>query len=816
LIKKKEVKKIYADLPRLKPDISSGLTSEEVRLRRAAGACNIQPDNLTKSVGAIVWSNILTPFNLINFLIAAAILTVAVNLRSWEVAKNALFFGIAVCSAAMGIFQELRSKKALDKLAILSKAKIKVIRDGKQMEIHQEELVLDDIVLLSTGNQVCADSVALSPEGLEVDESLLTGEADRVPKKEGDKVLSGSFITAGRAYARVLSVGADNYATSLTVAAKKEKKPQTPLMRTLNTIIRALTLAIFPLGALLFYMQFTQSRDLDASVLGSAAAMLGMIPEGLVLLTGVTLTVGALKLSQNKALVQSLPSIETLARTDVLCLDKTGTITDGALSFEELIPCGAFSQDECAQALAELLAAVHDTNATASALRRVFSSRDISWKATEKLPFSSARKLSAVSFDGRGSVVLGAPKYIFPEGGQDCLKAAGERAAMGQRVLCLAKSGGAISKDGELPGDWLPMALVLLSDTVRREAAGTFKFFKDEGLTLKVISGDDPLTVSAAAKKAEIEGSQNYIDMSEYGETDDFSKIVEEFTVFGRVSPVQKRGLILALKQNGHTACMTGDGVNDVLAMKEADCSVAMINGSDAARGASDFVLMSSDFSSMIKVLREGRRVINNIETVASMYLVKTIYSALLSLIYAFLPFQYPFSPIQMTPINILIVGVPSFLFALRGNYEKPRGKFIPNVLENAIPAALTVVFNILAVQCVSLAFALPEIQTSTMNVLLTGAVGVVLLTRVGRPVTKLIKYTIIALAAAFVLVFILFRQFFSLDMIISRNVFFYGPLIYVSIRIFAFLEKTARALEDRLLERNNQKKKSKKYKIVH
>ena len=773
----------------IEPREIKGLTAEEVKRHIENGKYNKQPKSLTPTVGKIILKNTLTLFNLLNFAIAFALILIG----EW---KNSMFVGIALCNMVMGIFQELRAKKTLDKLAILARSKVAVVRNGEQTLIDQEEVVIDDIICLTTGNQICADSEVICSEGLEVDESLLTGEPDKIVKREGDTVMSGSFAVAGRAFIKVKAVGSDNYATALTVEAKKEKSSSSQLMRTINNIIRVLTIVIIPVGVLLFMSKYTDGYSIADSIRSTAPAIIGMIPEGLILLTGVTMTVGALKLAKRKALVQSLPSIETLARVDVLCLDKTGTITDGTLGFQKFILPDGAKEEEIKYIIAELSGALEDNNATAIALSETFGSHK-KWKPLVKTPFSSARKWSGVSFAEKGTYILGAPAFVFPEKNQPFFKTVSEYAGQGFRVLCLAFSPENMNDgEGQLPGNLRCTALLIMSDNIRKEAPDTFRFFADEGVTLKVISGDDPLTVSIIASRAGIAEAGKYIDMSELDENGDFQEIVEEYVVFGRVSPQQKKALIKAIKKNGHTACMTGDGVNDVLAMKEADCSVAMINGSDAARSASDFVLMTSDFSAMVMVLQEGRQVINNIETVSALYLVKTIYSTMLSFIYMFIPHPYPFDPIQMMPINSLAVAIPSFFLALRKNIRKPEGKFLKNVLENSLPAALVVVLSIVYLQMAGILFQLPKKEISTMCVLVTGIIGFSLLYKISKPIDWKIKGLFILLISVFLLSFIvpISRNFIGFDGVLTRNIYFYIPLIYAGPQFFytlsAFVNK--------------------------
>ncbi|MGD9559633.1 MAG: HAD-IC family P-type ATPase [Oscillospiraceae bacterium] len=778
---------------RLQPDVQIGLTSQQVQARMDCGAHNALQQGVTASVGKIILKNVVTPFNIINALLALAVILVGHP-------RNALFFLIAVCNTLMGIFQELRAKRTLDKLSILARGKVAVIRDGRLSGVPQEDVVLDDILLLETGRQICADAELVTGEGLEVDESLLTGESSTIVKQSGHYLLSGSYVVAGMGYARVTGVGSDSYAGRLTVNAKQEKKQNAPLMRTLNTIIKVLALAIIPVGLLLFFNQYTGPENLQASVLGATAAMVGMIPEGLILLTGITLTLSAVKLARKKALVQALPSIETLARVDVLCLDKTGTITDGTLRLEKICPLEGHTEPEITLALAEMMAALQDTNATAVTLRAAYPAGG-QWQAGPCIPFASHRKWSAASFPGHGCYVLGAPNFVFDKMDAALTEQVNGYAAQGLRVLCLAHATAQLPQQA-LPAGLAPVALVVLGDTIRPNAVETFQYFEQEGITLKVISGDDPLTVSMIAQKAGIANADKYIDLSQAPAGADYSFLAAQYTVFGRVSPQQKQQLVQALKQAKHTVCMTGDGVNDVLALKASDCGVAMLSGSDAARGAADFVLMTSDFSAMIDVFKEGRRVINNIENVASLYLVKTIYSTILSFLYVFIPYPYPFAPLQLTPINTLTVGIPSFLLALRPNYEKPTGRFLYNVLENALPAAISVVFNILVIQLAGHWFGLTQTETSTMNVLLTGAVCFRLLVRIAKPEKRYEKLIGLLLGLCFIAVFILAGDFFMLGGLFTRNVFFYLPLLYFGPWLFDYLANAFRKLEDKWLEK--------------
>jgi len=779
-----------------------GLTSEQVNERKKAGQVNEQPQESTHSVSSIIRKNTLTLFNFINLVLGIAIALVG------EL-KNTLFLSVVICNTAIGIYQELRSKKTLDKLKILAQSQVTAVRDGVRCTVEQKEIVLDDILFISGGNQICADAVVIRSNGLEVDESLLTGEPDRIHKQSGDGVLSGSYVTGGNAYVKVSAIGEDNYATALTIEAKKANNSSSQLLRTLRQIIRILAVIIVPLGIVLFYKQYTSGAALEASILGASASMLGMIPEGLVLLTGVTLMLGAVSLAKHKALVQALPSIETLARVNVLCLDKTGTITDGTLKFEEILLLNDFDREEAWKILSELMGSLQDTNSTAEALRNFFGASN-SWNSIINVPFSSERKWSGASFSQKGTFIIGAPGFVFGE--EFPYKEEVHRYAVkGYRVLCLAFSEESMVEN-RLPSALACKALLIISDTIREDAPDTFRYFIEEGVTLKVISGDDAATVSSIARRAGLPDAKNVIDMSKVGNDVDYSIVANQHTVFARVSPNQKKELIRGLKQNGYTTCMTGDGVNDLPAMKEADCSVSMVGGSDAARSACDFVLLTSNFSSMVHILKEGRRVINNIEKVSSLYLVKTIYSTILAILYIFLPFPYPFAPLQLTPINIFTVGIPSFILALTPSYHRPEGRFLPNVLENSFPAALTIVFDILMIQLAGYCFNLTRKETSTMQVLLTGAVGFVLLIKVSKPLTVWLKIMIILLISGFAFLFTFFGDFFMLESIFTRNAFFYIPLVYASPHLFLRLNQCVHKLEDFFMKmaQKIRKKKSK------
>ncbi|MEI3412417.1 MAG: HAD-IC family P-type ATPase [Blautia sp.] len=668
--------------------------------------------------------------------------------------KNSMFMGIIVINTVIGIVQEVRAKKTLDKLAILTESKAVVLREGKKWSISTEKLVMDDILYLKTGDQIPADSKVLEGS-IEVNESLLTGESDNLQKNEGDELFSGSFVTSGEAWCQIIHVGKDNYAAQITSEAKEFKRHNSELRNSLNAILKTISVIIVPMGLLLFYKQYyIAGNGIRDAVVNMVAAVLGMIPEGLVLLTSVALTLGTLALTRKNTLVQELYCIETLARVDTLCLDKTGTITAGTMCVEQVEPyvegmsiqkslpeneqpqipqsdadqpasaqsCGentdasqpettllATSQPELAQpemtigeierVMANMMSVLKDKNATADALHKRFSRRT-DMPVDHCIPFSSDRKYSGVAFKDEGTYLMGAAQFLFPDGNEDLLRQCAQYGKEGLRVLVLAHSPNK-NQENELPEGLRPVALFMITDIIREDAPETLEFFKNQGVNLKVISGDDPVTVSAIAKKAGLENADQYIDATTITTPEEMEHAVADCSVFGRVTPQQKKEMVLALQKQGHTVAMTGDGVNDVLALKEADCSVVMAEGSDAAKNIANVVLMDSNFSAMPDIVNQGRRVINNIRTAASMFLIKTIFSALLCLITIFWGESYPFEPIQMSLISACAVGIPTFLLAQENNFNKIESGFLRYVFMNAFPAAVTItgcVFTIMLV----------------------------------------------------------------------------------------------------------------------
>lgn len=695
-----------------------GLTDAEVRQRIEQGLVNHNSDIKSKSIKRIVLENLITPFNILNFVLAVMILIVGSY-------KNLLFMGVIICNIFIGTVQEIRAKKTIDKLSLIAEPKAHVIRDGIKQEIAIHDIVMDDITFLGAGNQVCSDAVVIEGE-CEVNESLLTGESEPVLKQPGDHLLSGSFIISGNCHARVEHVGKDNYAAQITDNAKYVKKPNSEIMRWTNRIIKYIGFTLIPVGIALFCKQvFISHQGFNDAIVGVVAALIGMIPEGLILLTSVVFAVSIIRLSQHKTLVQELYCIETLARVDVLCLDKTGTITEGTMEVTDVLPLHDTTNEELNIALGSLIHALEDDNPTFNAVKTYCDQYD-KLTCNHIVPFSSARKWSGASFDENGSYIFGATEFILKDSSpyQEIIKEYSEK---GQRVLMLAHSPHQI-QDKELPAEIHPMAFLFISDKIRAEAPDTLAYFAEQGVDIKIISGDNAITVANIAKKAGLKTAEQYVDATTLQTPEEIKEAAQKYSVFGRVTPQQKLDLVKALKEQGHTVAMTGDGVNDVLALKESDCSIAMASGSDAARTVSQLVLLDSNFASMPKILKEGRRSINNLQRSSSLFLTKTIFSTINAILFIFLHFDYPFQPIQLTLISALTIGAPSLILALEPNKERIKGKYIVNVIRKSIPGAMTMVFNIVALAIVCSFIHFNSTEISTLAVMITGFAGLLVL----------------------------------------------------------------------------------------
>ena len=682
----------------------------------------------------------------------------------------------------IGVFQEIQAKRTIDKLSLIAAPKARVIRNGSISQIPVNELVLDDVCLLEAGNQVCADCIVMQG-GCEVNESLITGESDPISKSEGELLLSGSFLVSGSVRAQVEHVGEENYAAAIVKTVKRPKRAVSEIMTSINRIIRFIGFAILPLGILMFCKQvFFSHQDFRHGVVVTVGSLVGMVPEGLVLLTSVVLAVSVLRLARRRALVQDLYSIETLARVDVLCLDKTGTITEGSMQLDELVPLDGADPAELRAVIAAMTVANGDANPTFTALREGCGD-PADWEAEQVVPFSSARKWSGVSFHGHGSYILGAGEFILRDRFSEIRETVEAYAQKGSRVLLLAHSSHAFG-DKTLPDAPKPLALVLLSDKIRASAPETLRYFSEQGVTLKVISGDDAATAASIAGKAGLPGADRFLDASALS-LEQLREAAEDYTVFGRVTPDQKRILVKALQDRGHTVAMTGDGANDVMALRESDCSVAMAAGSEAARSVANLVLLDSDFASMPHVVREGRRAINNLQRSASLFLVKSIFSGVIAVCFLFLSAAYPFEPIQFTLINAVTIGIPSFLLALEPNKERIRGHFISNVLRQALPGAAAMILGLLLLLPVSAFLGLDAVQLSTMAVCQTAFAGFLTLAKISRPLNVPRTVLCIAMVTVFCLAIVLFRDLFSLTVFTVPMAVALVPLLAAAAAVF-------------------------------
>lgn len=800
-------------LPGSPPNLETGLTAAQVQTRIAQGLVNADDGIKTKTEKQIILENTFTFFNILNFVLALFVLLVGSF-------KNLLFLGVIFSNTIIGSFQGIRAKRTIDKLSLISAPKVTVLRDSALQTIAVSEIVLDDVMHLSNGQQICADAIVCDGE-VEVNESLITGESDPVVKRAGDELLSGSFIVSGSCYAQVEHIGSENYANRIANDAKYIKKAHSEILHSLDFIVKTLGFTLIPIGLLLFSKQFFILHDtLKDAVVSTVAAMLGMIPEGLILLTSVVFAVSVLRLSKYKTLVQDLYCTESLARVDVLCLDKTGTITEGTMQVDELIPLEGFTEQDMTEALTALINVLSDDNPTSYAVKARFTG-ETSWTATETVAFSSARKWSGASFAAHGTYVMGAGEFILRDRFDTLREQTEAYAARGERVLLLARTDSAFLEGKALPDDLQPVGLIAISDKIRAEAPETLRYFAEQGVTLKVISGDNAVTVSNIAQKAGLAGAENYCDASTLETEADAAAAIEQYTVFGRVTPQQKLQFVKALKENGHTVAMTGDGVNDVLALKEADCSIAMASGSDAARTVSNLVLLDSNFASMPQVVKEGRRSINNLQRSASLFLQKTIYSTVLSVLFIFLSASYPFEPIQLTFISTLTIGIPSFILALEPNRDRVRGSFLTNVLKKSFPSALTMVLGVLFLCLFQQPLGLSSEQVSTLSVIVAFTVGFMLMFKLCVPFNALRGVLFGAMLAAFFLGYIFFMDIFSMVPLSASMLFVLVPLLLVLIVFMVqtnhFMEHiaekyTKRFLSDRLFKKHRmQNKKARK-----
>ena len=723
---------------RYNPEYKKGLTSQQVQEHRLHGWTNKAVEPPSKTTKEIVHENVFTYFNLI-FVVLAVLLCLVGSFR------DLTFLPVIIANTLIGIIQEIRAKQVLDKLTMLNAPRASVVRDGKRTVINAEDLVVDDIVIFKVGDQVCADAEVSAGE-VQVNESLLTGEADEITKRKGDKLMSGSFIVSGQCHARLDKVGEDSYISKLTLQAKAmQSKEQSEMIRSLDKLVKCVGVAIIPIGIVLFSQAFFIQHDgFRESVTSMIAAVIGMIPEGLYLLASVALAVSSIRLAQKKVLLHDMKCIETLARVDVLCVDKTGTITENTMKVQKLIKTDEYDEKEkggLSLLVGDFAAAMTNDNITMAALKEYFTKAS-GKKVLSKTGFSSATKYSSVTFED-GAYVLGAPEFVLKEKYDDYAEEITEYASTGSRVLAFGIYDGEV--DGKpLTHGILPFGFVLLANPIREAAKETFEYFAEQGVEVKVISGDNPVTVSNVAKQAGIKNADRYVDASEFEDEQSMRKALLNNTVFGRVTPSQKRKFVRILKEAGHTVAMTGDGVNDVLALKDADCSIAMASGSDAAAQASQLVLLESDFSCMPEVVLEGRRVVNNIQRSASLFLVKNIFSFLLSVASVVFMFTYPLEPSQVSLISMFTIGVPAFFLALEPNKNMIKGHFLTNVLLKALPAALTDALAVAALVIFGRTFDVSSTDISTAATMLLAIVGFMILYKISAPMNK-IRFSIVS-----------------------------------------------------------------------
>lgn len=719
-------------IARYEADVEKGLSSGQVRENRNNGWVNEPVEPQSKTVREIIRSNLLTYFNMV-FAILALLLIIAGSFR------NLTFLGIVLANLLIGIIQEIRAKRVLDKLTVLEEPKVRVIRDGIKSEIPAEDLVLDDIVILGSGNQICADAILVKGE-VTVNEALLTGEADEITKRPGDILMSGSFIVSGECYARIDKVGEDSYILRLTLEAKALKhEEQSEMIRVLDRLVGVMGILIVPIGILLFVQQYVfLGTSLNESIVSMVAAVIGMIPEGLYLLASVTLVVSVMRLASKKVLVHDMKCIETLARVNVLCVDKTGTITENDMQVNGVVPMEGYDpagRPGLRVLLSDFVKEMAEDNITMKAMKQFFrvpSQR----KAVSVIPFSSVCKYCGAVYTD-GAYVLGAPEFVLREDYDSYREQIENYSAEGYRVLVFAEYDG-VPDGKELAGKALPLGLVFLSNPIRKEAPETFRYFEEQGVDVKVISGDNPVTVSQIALQAGIVNAENYIDASVLVTEEDLQDAALKYTVFGRVTPEQKRLLVRALKQAGLTVAMTGDGVNDVLALKDADCSVAMASGCDAAAKVSQMVLLKSDFACMPSIVLEGRRVVNNIERSASLFLVKNIFSFLMAVFSVCFMLNYPLEPSQISLISMFTIGVPAFLLALQPNKNMIKGHFLSNVMIKALPAGITDFLVVGALVIFGQVFGVTESDISTACTMLLAIVGFMILYHISKPMNVL------------------------------------------------------------------------------
>lgn len=774
-----------------KVDLKKGLSTEEVAKQKELGLQNNYEENVAKSTKDIIFDNVMTLFNFLNFAIAVCLLFVGAY-------SNLAFLAIIIVNMSIGIFQEIHARNLVQKLSIVAKENVHVVRNGVQQEIDTKELVMEDIVVISAGEQVPSDMEVIDGK-VEANEALLTGESDLIEKEIGDTLLSGSFIVSGQAYARVIHVGAENYAVKITQEAKVHKPIQSELVNSIRKVSKFTSWVIIPLGIILFVEAFwLRDAGIKTSVVASAAALLGMLPKGLVLLISIALTTGVIKLAKKRILVQDMYSIETLAHVDTLCLDKTGTITEGKMKVQKAIILHDQYEELFPQIIGSYLSESTDNNITMQAIRDHYEVSN-RFGAKEVLAFSSERKWGAIEFPEIGTVYLGAPERLVDDSRlPEVVFTAQEN---GYRVLMLAIAEQQPLNETKMP--YLePLAILEIDDPIRQNAKETLAYLKEEGIDLKVISGDNPVTVSNIARRAGLPGYESYIDLSTKTTEAEVREAVQQYTVFGRVSPQQKRTIVRELKDTEHVVAMTGDGVNDVLALREADCSIAMAEGDGATRQISNLVLLDSDFTTLPDVLFEGRRVVNNVTRVSSVFFIKTIYSFILSIICALTAIAFPFIPIQVTLIDLAIEGYPAFFLSFEGDKRKVVGKFLPTALKNASVNALLVVANIIAVYLIGQNQGFSSLDTTTLMYYLLVGISCMAVVRACLPFNPLRIFLVFSTIIGIYVAAMLFHNILEIGFLTSQTMgpFFIMMAINIVVRVaigFVQMKRAGKTIKD-------------------
>lgn len=800
-----ETKILRKPVVRIETTADTGLTQAQVKERMEKGWSNAPVDSPSKTTKEIIISNVFTYFNLIFLVIAVLLLLVGAF-------RDLTFLPVIICNTLIGIIQEIRSKKVLDKLSVLNAPKATVVREGKLQTIPAEKAVLDDVVKFQAGNQICADATVIDGE-VQVNESLLTGESDEITKKPGDTLMSGSFVVSGSCLGRLEQVGADSYISKLTLEAKATKEgEQSEMIRSLDKLVQIVGFLIIPIGIVLFGQQYLLGdSSIKTSMQAMVAAIIGMIPEGLYLLASVALVVSVMRLATKKVLVHDMKCIETLARVNVLCVDKTGTITENTMKVHDVVSLEPYEKEELPplkELLGDFAHAMSKDNITMAAMQEYFT-QGSGQVATSVTSFSSAFKYSSVTFHTT-SYVLGAPEFVLRDDYEIYKETIESYGSEGYRVLVFGRYEG--TPDGKaLTEAVVPYGLVLLANPIRKEAWETFQYFADQGVDIKVISGDNPVTVSKVASQAGIANADNYIDASQLKTPDDIKRAVLKYTVFGRVTPDQKRQFVRALKEAGKTVAMTGDGVNDVLALKDADCSIAMASGSDAAAQASQLVLLESNFSCMPSVVLEGRRVVNNIERSASLFLVKNIFSFLLSLFSMAFMITYPLEPSQISMVAMFTIGIPAFLLAMEPNKKMIEGHFLTNVLLKALPAGLTDVLIVGFLTVFGQTFGMSNEEISTAATLLLAIVGLMILFKISKPMNVFRWIVWSAMVAGLLFCVIFLKNLFGIGVMTRKCCMTLIVFAVATEPLLRYISQIVAGIRKRVLRRR-EKRLDKKY----